>query len=160
MDKLHILCIDDQREVLTSVSLDIACFSDHVVIEECESAEEAWELLGELSAKNANIALFICDYLMPGVNGVDLLAQVAKDPRFPHARKILLTGQAGHKDTINAINHAHIDYYLEKPWNADVLRARCRQFLTEYLFDAGLYDKQWASFADPEVLRVRLAGGE
>jgi two-component system chemotaxis response regulator CheY len=35
---------------------------------------------------------------------------------FKETRKILLTGQANHADTIRAVNEAHIDNYFEKPW--------------------------------------------
>ncbi len=61
------------------------------------------------------IALIISDHVMPGKTGVELLTDVSKDGRFGFTRKVLLTGQATHTDTINAINSAGIDRYFEKP---------------------------------------------
>lgn len=159
MKKLYILCIDDQRDVLACVVRDLAPLAEYVIIEECESAEDARQLIAELGSKTDHVGLFICDHIMPGTSGVDFLTSLTKDPRFQHARKILLTGQASHEDTIGAINRASVDYYLEKPWKDTEMLALCRRYLTEFLFDADLYSRKWAFFADPEVQCERLGKG-
>lgn len=150
------LCVDDQRDVLNNVSKDLRGFTEWVVIEECESAQEAAELLDELDEKERPVALIICDHIMPDIHGVDFLASLTKDRRFSHLKKILLTGLATHKDTIDAVNKAHIDAYIEKPWKAEELQALCRRLLTEYLFDTGRYSNQFREVADPEVVLARL----
>ncbi len=157
MKKIYCICVDDQREVLGSVARDLAVFSEWVTVEECESAEEAKRLLDELAAKGEKIALIVCDHIMPGANGVDFLADLVHSRKFPHMKKILLTGQATHKDTIEAINRARVDYYLEKPWRPEQLQAACRALLTEYLFDSGLYTHDMQTFVDPKVLVYRMA---
>lgn len=121
MSKPVILCVDDQREVLSTVRREISTIEPDYEIVECESAREAEEILNELSESNHSIALIICDHIMPGENGVDFLARLNQDSRFTNTRRILLTGLASQQDTIKAINEAHIDYYLEKPWNSDEL---------------------------------------
>lgn len=160
MEKLYVICVDDQREVLTSVARDVSVFADWAVVEECESAGEAQKLIDELDTEGAFVALVICDHIMPGENGVDFLARLAKDTRFPHCRKILLTGQATQKDTIDAINKAKVDKYFEKPWQPEALQAACRKLLSEYLFDTGLYGKDFQPYVDPEVLMQRLTATE
>ena len=106
MDKLNLICVDDQREVLSAVLQDLQSLSQWLNIEDCESADEVLELMDELDAEGEMIALIISDHVMPGKTGVELLTEISKDSRFIHTRKVLLTGQATHTDTINAINSA------------------------------------------------------
>ena len=65
-------------------------------------------------------------------SGIEFLSRLTKKNYPPHLKKILLTGQASHHDTIEAINSAHIDYYIEKPWKSKTLQNVCRRLLTEY----------------------------
>ena len=46
---------------------------------------------------------------------------------------MLLTGQAGHEDTIRAINQADLDHYISKPWTEEGLHSVVRDQLTEYV---------------------------
>lgn len=156
MEKLYVLCVDDQREVLSSVVRDLTSLKDWTVVEECESAEEAQSLVDELASEGRPLALVICDHIMPGENGVDFLARLTEDARFPHVKKILLTGQATQQDTIAAINRAKIDNYFEKPWETGPLLASARRLLSEYLFDTGLYTKEYQSVVASGVLLERL----
>ena len=160
MNKLVLICVDDQREVLASVARDLKCFTDWVQLEECESSAEVIDLLDDLDAEGSPVALLVCDHLMPGGNGVELLTRIEADRRFPKLKKVLLTGQATHKDTINAVNQARIDHYLEKPWQAEELQNVCRRLLSEYLFDTGAYTEAHRSLVDPQVLLTRLQGRE
>lgn len=160
MEKLHVLCVDDQREVLLSITRDLEPLAEWTVVEECESADEALELMAELEEHGAPLALIVCDHIMPGMLGVDFLAAVERSGRHPHAKKALITGQATHADTINAINFAKIDAYIEKPWKSEDLRALCRRLLTEYLFDARMDADAYRRHADPEVLLRRAQGRE
>jgi len=133
---LHIICVDDQREVLAALQNDLSVLPFGV--EGCESAEEAWEVIEELDASGKFVALIICDQVMPDKNGVDFLAEVATDDRFSHTRKMLLTGLATHSDTIRAINESNIDMYVEKPWNVESLLDHIRRLVTESVVSARL----------------------
>lgn len=156
MDKIYILCVDDQREVLSSVARDLRPFSDWTVLEECESADEAIGVLNDLEIHEKPLGLIVCDHIMPGTLGVDFLARVESSGHFKHVKKILMTGQATHQDTINAINFAKIDGYIEKPWDGEKLREICRRFLTEYIFDTGLQALDYREVADPKVMVERM----
>jgi len=160
MERPVIICVDDQREVLTSIVRDLNPLRDSVRIEECESAAEANALLDELEVDGTPVALIVCDHIMPGTTGVDFLTQLLGERRFPHTKRLLLTGQATHKDTIDAINNARIDYYIEKPWAPAQLLDVCRRLITDFLFDTGLYTDEFRAFADPKVLLARLKVSE
>ncbi|WP_029810480.1 response regulator [Vibrio parahaemolyticus] len=156
MEKLNLICVDDQREVLSAVLQDLEPLNKWLNIEDCESADEVLELMDELDADGEMIALIISDHVMPGKTGVELLTEISKDSRFVRTRKVLLTGQATHTDTINAINSAGIDRYFEKPWQANQLIECVRNLVTQYIFDMGLDYTQYYEHLDQNVVFDRL----
>ncbi|MCG3825532.1 response regulator [Photobacterium damselae] len=156
MEKLNIICVDDQREVLSAVLKDLAPLNDFFNVEDCESADEALELMDDLDAEGEFIALVISDHVMPGKTGVELLTEISQDARFVHTKKVLLTGQATHQDTIEAINLARIESYFEKPWKAEQVLTSARTLITEYIFDMGLDYQPWNEILDNSVVYRRL----
>ena len=123
MEKINIICIDDQQEVLDSVMRDLRPLTPLIRLEEASGVEDCLSLIEQIDADGDLVGLVISDQVMPGASGTDLLAKVAADKRFAKTRKVLLTGQATHADTINAINEGHIDNYIEKPWQPEKLLA-------------------------------------
>ncbi|NNN45162.1 MULTISPECIES: response regulator [unclassified Vibrio] len=156
MEKLNIICVDDQREVLSAVLQDLQPLAHWLQIEDCESADEVLALMDELDAEGEYIAMVISDHVMPGKTGVELLKEIHQDPRFLNTKKVLLTGQATHSDTINAINTAGIQRYFDKPWHGDELIAYVKQLVTEFIFDKGLDYTQWHQELDQTVVLNRL----
>ncbi len=138
MDKLNILYVDDQREVLSTLAKDLQVFEKYMAVEECESAGEALNLINEIDREGDFVAVIICDHIMPGMSGVDFLSRVTSDGRFSSTRKMMLTGQATHQDTIMAINQARIEKYIEKPWKKEELVEAVKILLTHYLMDTGI----------------------
>jgi DNA-binding NtrC family response regulator len=62
----------------------------------------------------------VSDYLMPKMNGIQLLGRVKEAQ--PEASRVLLTGHADKQSAIQAINQVALFQYLEKPWdNAQLL---------------------------------------
>lgn len=150
MMNLHIVCVDDQREVLFALQNDLSELP--FAIETCESAEEAWEVLDELDGDGSHVALIICDQVMPDKNGVDFLAEVTADDRFVYTQKMLLTGLATHQDTIRAINETNVGLYVEKPWNGDDLIVQVRRLITLFVLNSRLDYQDWVSELDGEIL--------
>jgi len=145
MEKINIICVDDEREVLDSVVRDLDYFSDYFNIEECESANECLQLLEEFDENQEYVALLISDHVMPEKTGVELLIEVELDNRFLGTKKLLLTGLATQADTIKAINNAKIDNFLEKVWNPEELLQTCKELVTEYIVERGI---EYESFMD------------
>ncbi len=156
MEKLNIICVDDQREVLSAVLQDLEPLNQWLNIEDCESAAEALELMDELDANGEYVALVISDHVMPEKTGVELLTEISADTRFLYTKKVLLTGQATHTDTINAINSAGINRYFEKPWTTEELIGCVRTLVSEFIFDKGLDYTLWQSSLDQTVVLNRL----
>ncbi|GAA5215575.1 response regulator [Corallincola platygyrae] len=158
METINIVCVDDQPEVLDAVIKDLGALATHFNIEEAESADECLDLMDELEARGELVGLVISDHVMPGTSGVALLGEISEDGRFVHTRKVLLTGQATHKDTINAINAARIDHYFEKPWQVEELIDTCRRLLTEFILDQGLDYEEKLEAMDQQTLYKKLKG--
>jgi len=156
MRKPNIVCVDDQREVLATLKKDLKIFYNFFNIEYCESAEEANELIEEIDDNGENLALLVCDHIMPVSNGIDFLIEVDKDLRFAKTKKLLLTGLATHKDTIIAINNANIDYYVEKPWESEEIVNSVKNLLTKYILESGIEYKEFLSVLDQELLYKEL----
>ncbi len=77
------------------------------------SAEQALEILRE-SPDRDRIAIILCDYRMPGMDGAQLLAESMRS--HPFARRVVVTGYADSDNLISAINNGRIHYLVTKPW--------------------------------------------
>ncbi|MGF1757298.1 response regulator [Photobacterium sagamiensis] len=135
MNKYLILCVDDEREVLDSVLRDLNTLEEHFIIEAAESVDEAKEVLAEAIADHIPLALILCDHIMPGETGIDFLIELKHQSETTRARKVLLTGQAGLEETVQAVNNASLDYFISKPWNGDQLIDVAIDQLTTYMID-------------------------
>ncbi|MEM9390394.1 MAG: response regulator [Bacteroidota bacterium] len=152
MDQLHIICIDDQQEVLNALEQDLAIFDDKLNVEVCDSASEALELMDEIDERGDFVAIVVSDQVMPEMSGVELLSKIEEDSRFPNTRKVLLTGQATHQDTIEAINLGGIDRYIAKPWNKKEIIKTIKSLLTEYTTRKGIPYQAFSDLLDQELL--------
>jgi two-component system chemotaxis response regulator CheY len=95
---------------------------------------------------------------MPGKRGVDFLIDLVKEEpaAVKNSRKVLFTGQAGHEDTIEAINHARIEHYLAKPWERGELEKLTRKLLTDYVLESNLSPLPYMSMLDQERVVMSL----
>lgn len=80
--------------------------------------ESAWK---HLVSEGADIV--ISDWLMPGLNGVELCERVREHPEIEYPYFILLTARGDHRDVLTAVR-AGVDDHLPKPLDLDVLEAR------------------------------------
>lgn len=117
----YALCVDDDQAILTQLSIQLEeYFRGFCEFEYAESAEEALQIYNEWCEYGNRVWLVLSDQILPGMSGDTLLAKIHEQDQ--HIIKVLLTGQAGLQSTIRAINHAGLNYYIEKPWRqADLL---------------------------------------
>ena len=156
MDKINIICVDDQQEVLDSVMRDLRPLTSYVRLEEASSVADCMQLIEQIDEDGDHVAIVISDQVMPEETGTELLGKIATDRRFGKTRKVLLTGQATHADTINAINDGHIDNYIEKPWQPEKLLAVVKRLLTLYVIDAGIDHTEYMPVLDSATLFSKL----
>ena len=156
MKKPNIICIDDQREVLAAIKKDLDFFTPAFNIVDCESTAEADEIMNDLNTDNEEIAVIICDHIMPGENGIDFLTRLNKDQRFLYTKKFILTGLASHSDTIQAINEAEINAYLEKPWDKGEFVTIVKKLLTRFIVETGIDFDELVPYLDQATLEREL----
>jgi CheY-like chemotaxis protein len=146
-----ILVVEDDAPVLDALVRDLRPFRPIATIEAVESAEEATGVIDALGSGQP-LALVLADHRLPGRSGVDLLVDLSLDPRHRGVRKVLVTGQAGHADTIRAVNQAHLDHYIAKPWDPGELHDVVRTQLSLWVVDHATDVLPFLAHLDPEVL--------
>jgi two-component system, cell cycle response regulator len=82
---------------------------------------EAWNVLQGKDAPR----LAILDWMMPGMDGVEVCRRVRGADREPYVYILLLTARSDSQDVIDGME-AGADDYLTKPFNAPELRVRLR----------------------------------
>lgn len=116
MNKPVILVVDDDPQVLAAVRRDLrGRYREHYTTVSAGSGQDALAAARELKSRGDAVALVLSDQRMPGMLGHEVLAAVRDI--YPLARKVLLTAYSDIDAAIKAINDAHIDYYLSKPWD-------------------------------------------
>lgn len=157
MNKIYILCIEDEPEVLEAVIRDLAPFEDKFPIEPVSSAGEGRRVVEEVILKRGKVGLVVCDHILPGEDGVSFLVGLQQDERTASSRKVLLTAQAGLQDTIEAVNKANLNHYIAKPWKADELQAIVKRELTEFVLaeETDLYPYMTILDADRLADKIR-----
>jgi two-component system NtrC family sensor kinase len=120
----RILFVDDERNVLHS--LERLFIDDGYDIHTAGSGAEALELLEQ----SGDFKLVVSDYRMPGMNGVEFLAEVCR--RWPETERIILSGYADTGAIVSAINEGQIYKFIAKPWNDDDLFRVVREALDRY----------------------------
>jgi diguanylate cyclase (GGDEF)-like protein len=126
-----VVCVDDEEGVLRVLRAQLGTrFGHECQILTARSGDEAVALFDELERDGESIAIVIADQIMPGMKGVELLEIV--DRRLPTTMKILLTGQAGLDAVVDAINRAHLNQYIGKPWDETALLLDVESLLRQY----------------------------
>src|SRR4051794_20646597 len=126
-----IVCVDDEEGVLRVLRAQLgARFGHECQIATARSGDEAVALFDELTREGESIAVVVADQIMPGMKGVELLEIV--DRRLPSTTKILLTGQAGLDAVVEAINRAHLNQYIAKPWDETALLLAVENLLRQF----------------------------
>jgi len=116
MAKPVLVTIDDDPEVLRAVERDLRKrYADRYRVVRADSGALALQALDTLKKRNEAVALLLADQRMPEMSGVEFLNKAIL--LYPDARRVLLTAYADTDAAIQAINQAHINHYLLKPWD-------------------------------------------
>jgi thioredoxin reductase (NADPH) len=147
LNKPVILLVDDDPQVLAAVRRDLRTkFRDYALVS-ASSGEQAVSTINELKSRGDALALVISDQRMPGLQGTDVLSRSLET--YPQAGRVLLTAYSDVEAAIRAINEAHLDHYLAKPWEPPEERLFP---VVEELLD------RWQAESLPETSGLRLVG--
>jgi thioredoxin reductase (NADPH) len=148
VSKPVILVVDDDREVLAAIDRDLrAHYKDAYRVIAIASGQAALATVRELKARAEALAMVLSDQRMPGMLGAEVLARTRAV--YPLARRVLLTAYSDLDAVVRAVNDAHLDHYLSKPWTPP---EECLYPVIDDLLDA------WQAEYLPETKGLRLVG--
>ena len=105
MEQATVLVVDDEPRVLDALEAILAA---EFRMLRAESGEQALRLLPD-----ADVAVIVTDYRMPGMTGVELLRR--SQEAAPDALRIVLTAYTDVDSLMDAINTGHIYHFVPKP---------------------------------------------
>ena len=121
MEQETILVVDDNREIVFSVSELLRYENDRVV--QAYNGMEALEVL-----EREKVDLILLDVMMPGLNGLSALMKLRERWKIP---VIILSAKTEESDKVSGLMMG-ADDYISKPFQAAELIARVRAQLRRY----------------------------
>ena len=110
----RVMILDDDLQVLSALK---RVLRKHFTVCAFDNAQTALQALA-----TEFYAVIVSDMRMPVMNGATFLQK--SFVISPNSQRILLTGYADIESTIEAVNHGHIQCYLQKPWSNKELLER------------------------------------
>lgn len=113
---MRILAADDDPVIRMMVETGLRGGGHDVVT--VETGSEAWQTL-----KTEYFPIVITDWMMPGIDGLQLTALIRRTPRDAYTYVVMLTGRSKREDYLRAIE-AGVDAFLPKPLDPAMLEAQ------------------------------------
>jgi DNA-binding NtrC family response regulator len=120
--KHTVLLVDDEPKVLGALGRVLR--DEPYEILTAGNAEEAAQVLRAMP-----VDLIVCDEEMPGMQGTEFLALVARD--YPDVVRIVLTGRPTLPAALRAMNEGRVYQFFTKPCNEIDLAVAIRRALEE-----------------------------
>jgi serine phosphatase RsbU (regulator of sigma subunit) len=118
-----VLLVDDDEMLLAGLKRQLR---NQFLVETAISGEEAIRMVEE----NGPYAVVVSDYMMPGMNGIELLRHVKTTS--PDTIRMMLTGSADMSTAIKAVNEGSIYKFHPKPCPAQTLGTAIKSGIDEY----------------------------
>ncbi len=116
---MKVLIADDDDVLRHILQATLSRWGYEVVA--CRNGAEAWRMLQQNDAPK----LAILDWIMPGMDGIDICREMRKRGDDPYTYILLLTSKDRKKDVITGME-AGADDYLPKPLEPEELKVRMR----------------------------------
>ncbi len=113
---MKILIAEDDSASRMALKAILQKWGHEIVV--AEDGNQAWEIL-----QTDNPKLAILDWMMPGIEGVELCRRVRERTDGDYVYIILLTGKVENEDIVTGLD-AGADDYITKPFDREVLRSR------------------------------------
>jgi len=114
---MRALIADDDRVTTAILSAAVAGWGLEPVV--ANDGAQAWEMLQAPGAAD----LVIVDWMMPGMDGLELCRRIRNTPSLAATYVLLLTGRSSRADLVAGLD-AGADDYMVKPIDPEELRAR------------------------------------
>lgn len=121
MEKLKVLVVDDDREIVDSIAIFLK--ADGYEVEKAYNGLEALDIV-----MSKTVHLIVLDIMMPELDGIKTLLRLRESRNIP---VILLSAKSEDADKILGLT-AGADDYVTKPFNPSELVARVKSQLRRY----------------------------
>lgn len=118
----NILVVDDEEHILELIKYNLENNGYNVF--ESESGEEALEIL----EKQSNIDGVILDWMLTGIDGMEVLKEIRSNSKLKYIPVIMLTAKNEEFDTVFGLEMG-ADDYISKPFSIRELIARLKSVL-------------------------------
>ncbi len=116
---MRVLIVDDDAVSRRVLQVTLIKWGYEVVT--ATNGLEAWQILRQSNAPR----LAILDWMMPGMDGVELCREIRKMEDVPYIYTLLLTGKISKEDLVEGMQ-AGADDYIRKPFDPEELKVRLR----------------------------------
>jgi two-component SAPR family response regulator len=114
----YVICVDDEKTVLTSLYSQLETMIARRVLIECfTSPKEALEFLSDLFTDGIEPDLIICDWLMPEMKGDEFFINASKI--FPDVQFVMLSGYARDVAVQSCSQTLKRFKFIYKPWSRE-----------------------------------------
>ncbi len=130
--KATLLIVDDEP-----INLDIICAhleNDNYELVTATNGQEAWSLLENHPSR---YDVIILDRMMPGLDGMQVLANIKDNDQMEHVPVVMQTAKAENQDIVDGLK-AGAYYYLTKPYDGDVLKTIVRSAVNDRFHEKSL----------------------
>lgn len=116
-----ILVVEDEESIRTLITLNLQAAG--YTVEEAKDGTQALEKI-----KSVKPDLVLLDWMLPGLDGLDVLRSLKSAPAFATLPVIMLTAKSEEHDIVLGLEMGAADY-ITKPFSNKVLVARIRAIL-------------------------------
>jgi two-component system, chemotaxis family, chemotaxis protein CheY len=115
------MVIDDSRAMRMILSRNLERFGYEVA-----QATNGKDALAQIHQEDSRIGLFLVDWNMPEMNGLDFVKSLRSEPRFQSVPVMMVTTET-EADQIAAALAAGANEYVIKPFTEDTIEEKLRQ---------------------------------
>lgn len=131
---MHLLIVDDSKSSLLALETAVRSFSNHD-IESFSDPRAALE-----RSRTAEFDLVMVDYMMPGLNGVELIRHLRAQHGYKNVPIVMVTSQTERAIRLEALDAGATDF-LNKPFDPLELQARISNLLALRTAQVALADR-------------------
>ena len=126
--KGKILVVEDNRDMQNLIH---SVLGNEYTCVFANDGQIAWDLLSSNDASLENLDLILSDYMMPNMDGYQLLEKIKEHEDWRQFPVVLLTARAAEKDKLAALRMG-VDEYLTKPFSPDELIVRIENLIQNF----------------------------
>lgn len=121
MSQALILVVEDEEPIRLLITMNLESAGFRVA-----KAKDGFQALEQMRTQRPDLVLL--DWMLPGLNGLDVLRKAHQDPQLSTIPIIMLTAKSEESDIVLGLEMGAVDY-ITKPFSNKILIARVRAHL-------------------------------